>query len=291
MYLTKIYFLHNRIYCHFASKITWWEGNYLNSLQQLIYLIALLLANYYLILLLRSLLISLFLSIFFPSLPILNFYFIYFILFRFGNFEWYNPKKITLPVPHDCPEDATLIPLITFPITHLKIMAIGTEKPHDSSHYIHPLNSLPPSITHLTFLAEFWKSDSSQTLVCFSQNQVSFLPKLTHLALSYTFNQPINFLPQSLTHLTIGNRFNLPVDSLPSSLTHIKFGMRFNQPVDFLPHSLTHLTFGYEFNQQVNHLPSMLTHLSFARKFNENVDYHHHSFTLSFVDMLCSTNQ
>ena len=84
------------------------------------------------------------------------------------------------------------------------------------SNFNHPVNSLPSSITHLTF--------------------------------GYNFNHTVDYLPSSITHLTFSWKFNQPVDNLSSSLQYLKFGYSFNQPISNLPSSLTYLTFGRDHN-------------------------------------------
>ena len=94
------------------------------------------------------------------------------------------------------------------------------------SKFNHPVDSLPTSITHLTF--------------------------------GSGFNQSVDALPSSITHLTFGRHFNQSVSNLPSSITHITFGSAFNHPVNMLPSSIQNLKFGVDFNHELNNLPPNL---------------------------------
>jgi len=93
-------------------------------------------------------------------------------------------------------------------------------------HFDHPIDNLPPSITHLY--------------------------------LGIDFNQNVDNLPHGLKHLTFGFLFNKPVDNLPNSLEYLKFGYSFNQKVDNLPNSLTELEFEGNFNNSIDNLPDSI---------------------------------
>ena len=124
----------------------------------------------------------------------------------------------------------------------------------------HPIDKLPPTITHLTLGHDF------------NKNVDHLPPLLTHLTFNYWFDQPVDKLPPLLTHLEFDDEFNQCVDRLPPLLTHLKFGFSFNQRVDHLPSSLMYLEFGDNFDQPVDGLPPLLTHLKFGNSFNYCVD-------------------
>ena len=65
------------------------------------------------------------------------------------------------------------------------------------------------------------------------------LYSITHLILSYDFNQSINNLQNSITHLTLGYDFNQPINNLPNSIIHLTLGYDFNQPINNLSNSIT----------------------------------------------------
>jgi len=81
--------------------------------------------------------------------------------------------------------------------------------------------------------------------------QLDSLPSsLTHLTFADSFNHPLDneTLPPLLTQLTFGWQFNQPLDNvtLPPTLKQLTFGCRYNQPLDgvTLPPTLTLLMFG-----------------------------------------------
>ncbi len=212
---------------------------------------------------------------------------------RFGFYKWYKPTKLILSVATDL-----LVPLITFPITHLHILTyekdsaspplhlsidlfggnVLTYKFSDASYAslcTRPLNSLPPSLTHLAF-NEAVNSNDIDILTRLIQME-NFPLSLTHLKLGTMFNHCVESLPPLLTYLTFGDRFNQSVDVLPHSLAYLEFGRDFNQKVDSLPPSLIHLVFGDKFNQAVDLLPCSLTHLTFGNVFDQKVDFLPHS--------------
>ncbi len=207
-------------------------------------------------------------------------------IYRYGFCNWYKPKKLIINVK----SIESLIPLITFPITHLEIRACGknSKPPPFASLHTHPLSSLPASITHLAFINEIDPYElhdknieapllpPSLTHLTFSRifnmKVDSLAPLLTHLTFGYAFNQKVNNLPHSLVNLEFGRTFDQRVDSLPHSLTHLTFGSNFNQLVDLLPHSITHLTFGFWFNKQVDLLPHTLISIVFGFKFNQPIN-------------------
>lgn len=163
-------------------------------------------------------------------------------------------------------------------------------------------NSLPSSLTHLSFLGRYRISINhlppkllhldiglyslkgikisrnyppSLVFLSLGLNQpLDDLPTtLTHLHLYCNFNKPISNLPPKLTLLTIDGRFNQPINPLLPGLTHLCFcyDSQFNQPLINLPSTLIRLTFGTGFNQPIDCLPPV-SYLKLGRNFNQNLD-------------------
>lgn len=102
-------------------------------------------------------------------------------------------------------------------------------------NYNHPLDNLPPNLTHLEF--------SEHSIFNHSLNNLS--QNLTHLIFNNwcSFSQPINIFPPTLIYLKLSYNYNHPLDNLPISLKHLEFGInsKFTYPLDNLPPNLTHL--------------------------------------------------
>jgi len=79
----------------------------------------------------------------------------------------------------------------------------------------------------------------SATVECVDQLE-TLPPTLTHLTFGYWFDQPLDNVtfPLTLTHLTFGNWFNQPLDNvtLPSTLT---LSEQYNRSLDCLPSHVT----------------------------------------------------
>jgi len=132
-----------------------------------------------------------------------------------------------------------------------------------------PKNTLPNSLTKLTFGWFFNKPIDKNTLPC----------DLTELTFGEDFNQSIdrNVLPINLKRLEFGHDFNhsLKKGVLPNSLTQLIFGAMFNQPIvqGDLPDGITSLEFGTNFNKfiKVHTLPNSLTELIFGAGFKQPI--------------------
>jgi len=90
-------------------------------------------------------------------------------------------------------------------------------------------------------------------------------PTLTHLTFGWKYNQPLDrvTLPPKLTHLTFGLNFNQPLDNvtLPLKSTHLTFDVCFNQPLEnvMLPSTFTHLTVAKRYNRLLDCLSPRVT--------------------------------
>ena len=110
-------------------------------------------------------------------------------------------------------------------------------------------------------LFDVYDNRTSNNISKFNQPVNTLPPSITHLTFGKSFNRTVSNLSTFITHLTFGSFFNQSVDNLPSrsSITHLTFGFYFNHTVSKLPPKLTHLTFGVSFNHPVSHLPLTLT--------------------------------
>jgi hypothetical protein len=117
----------------------------------------------------------------------------------------------------------------------------------------HNVTFLPPFLLYLSFTTHL--QEAHYTEAEFNAPINSLPPSLTHLVLSDSFNYPVDSLPPTLTHLTFGSDFNHPVTALPHSLLHLVFGKGFNQDVTHLPPQITHLTLGSQFTKFIDDIP------------------------------------
>lgn len=108
-------------------------------------------------------------------------------------------------------------------------------------------SAFPDTLTHLDL------GDNRVSL------QQCLLPAgLTHLALGFFFNEPLDtvVLPKRLQHLRFGTMFNQPLHNVcfPETLLYLCFGARFNQPLDAvtLPCRLQVVAFGLHFAQSLD---------------------------------------
>ena len=79
------------------------------------------------------------------------------------------------------------------------------------------------------------------------------LKNLERLTFGYSFNNPIDNLPQNLKTLTFGLDFNIDLPGIFSNLKKLetlKFSNKFNKPVENLPQNLKTLIFGVDFNPE-----------------------------------------
>jgi hypothetical protein len=146
---------------------------------------------------------------------------------------------------------------------------------------------VPPLLTKLSVTGNFYQSLDFPlpptldhlNLQCINHPVDDLPPSLTHFTSGRHFNQPVDDLPVSITHLCFGAKFNQPVNHLPKFLTHLRFGEKFNYPLPPLPH-LTHLLFDvdYSFNQNSS-LPPSLTHLFYGNADNKWTGETHHHFS------------
>lgn len=138
-----------------------------------------------------------------------------------------------------------------------------------------PSNFLPSSLTFL----EFGKSFNQPI----NLSQLSHLTHLSYLSFGHIFNQDVNdmllssltflslvslkyqlkSLPPKLIHLDLGQSYNNPIPSLPSSITRKNLGQlpANNVVISTLPPSLKHLSFPNSFFQPIDSLPDTLTYL------------------------------
>jgi hypothetical protein len=176
--------------------------------------------------------------------------------------RYYNNETKTLTIPFDfCKKLDDLPPDVE------KIIFKEDKDKYQYSEFNQLVNSLPNTLTHLTFGWGFKRS-------------VNQLPtNLTHLTFGVMFNKSVDKLPTNLTHLTFGVYFNKSVNNLPENLTHLIFGSMFNLPVEFLPKNLTHINFGCSFIQIVNLLPKTIKEIGFGahseikNNIPENIEY------------------
>ena len=96
------------------------------------------------------------------------------------------------------------------------------------------LQDLPSTITQIVLNRTFNEPISTNSLP----------PSLTHLSFGDSFDRPVDhLLPLTLTYLFFGCLFNQSVDDLPSSLHTLILGTKFNKLVDHLPRNLRVLAF------------------------------------------------
>lgn len=101
------------------------------------------------------------------------------------------------------------------------------------------------------------------------------VPFLTHLTLSYSYNQPL-VLPASLTHFTAGGSFNKPLN-LPSNLLHLELGYAYTHQIINFPTKLQYLKLGSNYQHHLDRLPASILHL--------HVDTQANSFPSSLIHL------
>lgn len=166
------------------------------------------------------------------------------------------------------------ITILPSSLKHLTIGSItsGFKFHKYESYFTHPLDYLPPSLTHLhMFEAVSTKFPTGLTYLTLSGYTIHkcpiLPPNLTHLTLSGAARE-ISCLPATLTHLVFRTR-SVGVTDLDSYQPRILYGKignywgHFDQCLDNLLPLLTHLVLPTSFSRPVDNLPLSLVHLSF----------------------------
>jgi len=123
-------------------------------------------------------------------------------------------------------------------------------KPPYYANNIYNIN-IPHSVTHLKFSGLFINDK-------YKLSHDSIPPTITHLTFGYRFSGQIKgSIPSSVTHLTFGRCFDQSIkDSIPSSVTHLTFGYEFDQCIkNNIPSSIISLTL-YPYNKDKTWRPT-----------------------------------
>lgn len=120
-----------------------------------------------------------------------------------------------------------------------------------NAFFNHPVDHLPPSLTHLVLGDGVFYSLVIELLLI----NLLIISALASSTLLWDLALTLGF---SLVHLSIAGKYDHPLPSFPSTLTHIRFSNRgFNQPINSLPPNLMAISLGYSFNHS---LPLPLPH-------------------------------
>ncbi len=149
---------------------------------------------------------------------------------------------------------------------------------HFGDKFNQPINCLPDSVEIIKLGKKFNQNikkfpknlielyfDSNSVFNSYSDINYSLdnLPPLKRLCLGRTFNQPINYLPNSLEILEFPfqSNFNYPLDNLPSSIKKLTLPYDYSGLLDNLPESIEELVILSSKNK-INKFPKSLKYLS-----------------------------
>ena len=95
---------------------------------------------------------------------------------------------------------------------------------------------------------------------------------ITHLKLTYEFNDDVNDLPDSVKYLYIQNCDNTSeIKSLPPNLRTLRLSDDYNLPILQYPKTLKRFIGGEDFDQNIDNLPDSVEYIFLGESYNTNI--------------------
>jgi hypothetical protein len=113
----------------------------------------------------------------------------------------------------------------------------------------------------------------------FNQKIKNFPINLKKIIFGYSFNNPLDYLPDGLEELefVINSHFDHDLSNLPTSLKRITIGYKFSKSLDCLPKKLEYLKIPFSYDGEIKIFPQELKHLYFynSNKYSTDKKYEH----------------